>query len=42
MKPKAALVWFFALVFTGLVWWAAGVATRYVHRSDRPYQFGQE
>jgi hypothetical protein len=35
---KKALAWFVGLVIAALVWWAAGVAARYVHQTDRPYQ----
>ena len=36
---KTAGAWFVALVIVGLAWWAAGVAFRYVHQTDRPFDF---
>lgn len=35
---KTAVAWFVGLVIAALVWWAAGVAIRYVHQTDRAFQ----
>lgn len=29
------------IVLSVLAWWAAGVAIRYVHQADRPFQVGE-
>ena len=35
---KTAVAWFVGLVIVALTWWGAGVAIRYVHQTDRPFE----